>query len=484
MFDTIKNFIEVNHFLIWTIISILIAIAIISQKSMQLWIRDFWVRFPVIGSLARLAKNHTHGNKSWMRSEEELCGIYKPYVSMLSLKVFNERIEYMRKAGDLGRTPIPLWVISLLALLVVAEGLGFSFILGSWMARDGSANTHTLLMLAIVFVLATILLAVTHAAGHQYYRTSLLRSCFARFKGKGGQEYSSKSVALTNPQNVDDNEPDYVQTVNRVANHSRDTGSFAMGIIALIAIIVIAVSSTAMRWENLQGELTKQSIQESAAGNPFDNIALPTEVTAPQHAADQKAKTEVSDSTKIEGLSAFFMLGFIFVITQIVGMGAGYKYGFVGKETYSKIEGKWFQKTGAYADTGGVSTYESYVSLHEPLLDLANSRLKELQQRMEANSHEKLALNKNFVDYLREQKKNASEAFYADEAPANNNNTALDNAIAEISNIAEDDIEAQQAYYSGLTASVQSEIKPWLKQRKDKRLAALAQKNKEMEDLF
>lgn len=87
------------------------------------------------------------------------------------------------------------------------------------------------------------------------------------------------------------------------------------------------------------------------------------------------------------------MLGFIFVITQIVGMGTGYKYGFAGRESDQ-----------AFKATGGFSTYEDYLSYYRPLRDMVNGRLKDLQQRIESKSHTKLSLNKSFDDFLREQR--------------------------------------------------------------------------------
>jgi len=212
-----------------------------------------------IGSIAKLAKDTTRGNDGWMRAEEKLCAIYKPYIILMNESRFNERIEYMRKAADLGRRPTPPWVWVLLVVLVIAEGLGFSYLLGSWMAREGSANTHTLLMFAIVLVLCVILVALTHAAGHQYFRTSLLRACFRRYKDVAGKEYTSQQIALKDKQSIDDAQPDYIQCANRVAKHSHDKGSYAAGIIAILAIAFIAIASTAMRWHNLEGELIRES---------------------------------------------------------------------------------------------------------------------------------------------------------------------------------------------------------------------------------
>lgn len=373
----------------------LVIMAYIANQRFKLWVVDFWATFPVIGTIARLSRDKTKGNNGWLRAEEKLCAAYKPFVNLITRRMFDQRIEYMRKSADLGRTPTPMWAWFLLVILVIAEGMGFSYLLGSWMAREGSANTHTLLMFAIVLVLCVILVALTHFAGHQYYRTSLLRSCFARYKERGSDEYSVHTVALKDDQDIDSREPDFKQTINRVGKHSHDVGSYAGGIIAIIAIV-----STYMRVQNMEAEMARVVTGEAhvasssqASGNPFDALLLPESVTSSQNAADSQAKNEEMNAFSKEGLAAFAMLGFIFVITQIVGMGTGYKYGFAGRESDQ-----------AFKATGGFSTYEDYLSYYRPLRDMVNGRLKDLQQRIESKSHTKLSLNKSFDDFLREQR--------------------------------------------------------------------------------
>lgn len=493
MLESISNFASAYALLLSLLIATVLTIVALSQRSVRLWLRDFWVKTPFIGDIARLAKDNTRGNNGWMRAEENLSAIYKKYIVLLSETKFNARIEYMRKAGDLGRTPTPLWVWFLMVILVVAEGLGFSYLLGSWMAREGSASTHTLLMFAIVLVLCIILVALTHAAGHQYHRTSLLRACFKRYKDVAGDEYSSRMVALNAEQSLDDKQPDYIQCANRVATNSHDKGSYAAGIITVITIAFIAITSTVMRWQNLEGELNRETTlktQSMPSDPPFGNLTLPTEISDAQKTADNKAGTEAKNSTEMEGLTAFAMLGFIFVITQIVGMGAGYKYGFVGKET-----------KGAFKDTGGFSTYDAYWVYFQPIMDLANARLTDLQQRLEQHSHQKMSLSKSFYDYLTEQQVRSDNTRSAldpsKSPPTSSNRVSASGEMPEINRLeaakaallAQPDKEAQKKHFLSLPSELQNELKPWLKQRKEEEAEAARQEAKarektELADLF
>lgn len=489
MMESISSFAAAYATLLSLLVATAMVIIALSQQRVRFWLRDFWVTFPVLGNIAQLAKDRTSSKDGWTRAEEKLCAIYKPYIVLLSESTFNERIEYLRKSADLGRAPTPMWVWVLLVVLVIAEGLGFSYLLGSWMAREGSANTHTLLMFAIVLVLCVILVALTHAAGHQYYRTSLLRSCFKRYKDTGGNEYASRQIALKDEQSKDDNEPDYKQIANRVAKHSHDKGSYAAGIIAIVAIAFIAVVSTYMRVQNLESELSKETSlqQPQAAANPFSKLPLPTDVATPQRQADAKAAAETTSATEKEGLAAFAMLGFIFVITQIVGMGAGYKYGFAGKESLD-----------AYRATGGYSTYDDYWAYFQPIRDLINARLKDLQQRMEEHSHTKLALSKTFDDFLFEQSEQSNSIRRNIDKPRNGPASAgetaklaqsapdepsIEMAKSELSRLA--DKKQQQDYFLSLPTHLQSELKPWLKQRKEEAARKEAEsKAAELDELF
>lgn len=490
--EEIRSFITAYSTVLGAVLATALAVVVLSRQRVRFWLRDFWVTFPFFGDIARLAKDSTKGNDGWMRAEEKLCGIYKPYLVLFDESTFNERIEYLRKSADLGRAPTPMWAWVLLVVLVIAEGLGFSYLLGSWMAREGSANTHTLLMLAIVLVLCVILVALTHAAGHQYYRTSLLRSCFQRFKDTGGREYAVQLIALKDAQTKDDSAPDYKQIVNRVAKHSHDKGSYTAVVIAVIAIVFIGVVSTYMRMQNLEAEMSRETAlqQSPAAGNPFASVqldvgrdqvqlTLPADVTAPQQQADDKAKSETSSATEKEGLAAFAMIGFIFVITQIVGIGAGYKYGFAGKESKE-----------AYRATGGYSTYDDYWAYFEPIRDLVNGRLKGLQQRLEQDSHTQFNLSKTFDDYLLEQKRRSEEMRggidRSIQRPRSDEGLvpdAVGAAKAELSRMT--DKKQQQEYFQGLDAPVQEALKPWLKQRKEEAARKEAEtKAAELEDLF
>jgi len=372
-----------------------LAIYFAFQYQINFWWLNFWYSIPFVGKLARLSRDTTRSsNSGWLRAEETLCSDYRKHITTTSELEFRKRLTYMSKAQDLGRHPHPGWMVAVLALLLVAEGLGFSYLLGTWMAREGSANVHTLLMLAIVFVICTIMLFLTHAAGHQLYRTGLIKRSDKEWRDSGQEKpLRTQEVKLDDDQAVDDAAPAFTQTVNRVGTH----GSHVMVVITAIAVIAIAGVSTWMRVNHLNQEMIERTAVQgtsSGDGNPFtsDKPSIPAELAKPQQEADMTARAESLSNEKGEGLAAFIMLALIFVVTQIVSIYAGYKYGFAGKESAA-----------AYRGTRGYATYDDYMDRFEPMIQVGQAKLQTLQRNLSAlGGNFRLSLTKTFDDFIRD----------------------------------------------------------------------------------
>lgn len=400
------DFLATNMSLVLFTISciLLIAIYFAFKYKIDLWWLNLWYSLPFVGRIARLSRDSTRYPKdnSWTNSERKLCEDYKNFVHFSDEESFKRRLDYLSRAQDTGRTPLPGWMFFVLGVLLVAEGLGFSYLLGTWMAMEGSENTHQILMIAIVFVLAIVMLFVTHQAGHQTYRTNLIRRCNKEWRDDGQPERFASHPELSlqkdleSPTSLDAKQPPYTQCVNRVGT----SGSYLMLYIAVLAIIVIAVTSTWMRVKHLEAMQSAETMGTPQAAltsstldpaNPFAN--LPPELAVPQAVAEIKGGVDTKEATAGEGIMAFAMLGFIFIITQIVAIAAGYKWGFAGKNSND-----------AYKGTRGFVTYDDYLNFFEPAIQTAQSKLQSLQQAMaERDGNKGLALKKSFTDYLIEK---------------------------------------------------------------------------------
>lgn len=349
---------------------------------------DATYRFPVIGKLARFSKDYSETKRgSWLNVEASLCHDYARHVTAISKADFERNIEYLRKAYDHGRKPMPTGVFFLISLLVLLEGLGFSYLLSSWMALDGSQNDRYLLTAAIVIVLAAILVWVTHSAGHQLYRTRLLRSCFQQFQAnlmgheEGSKRYtqfSSKIISLNQDQSQDEDQPPHVQCANRVVTRPDDLGSYAWVWLAVCLVVIIAAFSVVLRIETLRSS----DVLTGGAGAvvfPGANNASPAGnvAAALEHAA----------------LASFAILSTIFVVTQFVGMGVGYWYGFAGKQSKE-----------AYHATHGCADYDTYFRPVRRRMSIADLRLTTLHRLMEKRLPYELNWTRDFLEFIRDER--------------------------------------------------------------------------------
>ena len=346
---------------------------------------DWAYRMPLVGRLARYSNDYSetrHG--TWLNSEAQLCHDYAKHLTCMPRDEFENHTEYLRKCYDNGRKPMPVWAWGLFGVLLIAEAFGFSFMLAQWMAMEATESTAMLITAGIVLVLSGILLWVTHSAGHQIYRTRLLRSCFQQFQAHGlhdqsnrerNRRYTSHIISLSQDQSIDDSEPDHVQCANRVATSPHDTGSYGWVWIALGLIIVIAILSTVLRIETLysSGEVAQMQGGFFGGGGGVD--------------ADQQQAKEYA------AITSFGILATIFVVTQLVGMGIGYKFGFAGRESKQ-----------AYGLTRGCPDYETYYRPINSRTSIAKSRLASLHARMERRMPGEIDWSRDFLKFIEEER--------------------------------------------------------------------------------
>ena len=395
--NSLSTLIQQNAALLISLLVLGIAIALF--LAFREWLSyawmNLWYSVSFIGKLARLSRNTTRVfGTGWLQSERTLCSDYAEYVAITSKAQFVQALEYLSKAQDLGRRPLPAWMLVVLVILLIAEGLGFATLVSDVMSREGSQNQHLLLTFAISLVMCIIMIIVTHEAGHQLHRTGLIRRCDKEWRDRGQKvDFNTQQIKLQDDQSMDDGAPGYTQTVNRVGTN----GSYAMVAVAVIAIVAIALGSTAMRIKNLDGRLYEETAVPAATAlfssdSPTQAVA-PPDLAGPQKKADDQARAEALANEKEEAWFAFVILGVIFVVTQIVGIYTGIKYGFSAKEGNA-----------AYRQTLGFATYSAYLDHVEPIIHRAQAQLAELQRRLAANpGNVRLDLGKRFNDFLAER---------------------------------------------------------------------------------
>lgn len=368
----------------------LVALHLVYREATGFFYMDLFYGLPWVGKLASLSRDVSRNRGTgWLISEETLCADYKKYVDPISEQQFHNRLEYLRKAGDTGRKPLSIILMLMLGLLIAAEALGFSFLLSTAMAQEGSANLHTTMTFAVTAVVAVVFAFIMHAAGHQLHRSGLIARAFRNARMDDGRQLIDKEINLNANQASDDDQPTYQQLVNRVGHNK----SYGFVIAAIVLVVTVFVGSTYMRIQHLNNTLIQETVAGAdTGGNPFaeGKPAIPDEAMAPQRDALERAKKESDSATKGEGYAAFLVLGVIFVFTQFVGVMFGMKYGFAGKDS-----------TDAHHETLGCATYERYQRVFAPRLHKARARLRNLQQRIVAsNGTTAMDLRGDFDEYL------------------------------------------------------------------------------------
>jgi hypothetical protein len=368
----------------------------------SLWCLNLWYSLPVVGKLARLARVHRAPGPTddWHQSERTLCNDYKRFVRVKDRRQFLDCKTYLKKAGDSGRRPLPsaMWVM--IAALVFVEALGFSYVLAGWSVPGASENRQVQFSYGLAFVFSVILVAFTHFAGHELYRSNTIRHAL---KERSHDRNSSGSIRSrswdleeslndpSKPQSADDEQPAYTQLANRVGAQP----TYVVTVLTLIAIFAVASITTVVRNKTFEHEQNAES-----AGQIDPNYgAVPPELSSTQAAADRKATQEGKVLAQEASLTTFILLAILFVFLQILGIILGMKWGFAGRESAK-----------AYALSGGrrFATFDDYRAYYlDYVVDIAQNKLESLRQRMTAKSERNgwpmpRFTRKGFIDFLAE----------------------------------------------------------------------------------
>jgi len=328
--------------------------------------RLFLYKLYKVGSLAKTKIVDTDGKFSqWTKSEQHL----------------DEMDTYLKKSAQSDRRPMPLAIVFALFILVAAEAMGFSFLLSQYMAMEGSQNILLLLTAAIVIVICLLMVAITHSAGHQLYVANLCSKFRKQWEedpspSKGAYEVGGR-ISPNDDQKQDDNRPRY----NQFSSRAEHKDSYFMVWVAGVAIVLIFGLSTYMRWEHLKEIDTQEAMGSNGAavtqqgGNPYGTNAsqngLPSQIVDDNKAVEAKGKGDEQAAKEQGGLAAFVFLGVIFVFTQIVGIFAGHKWGFINEQAAS-----------AYRATKGFASYNEVKLFQDQFIVPVEELMAKLQSKM------------------------------------------------------------------------------------------------------
>jgi hypothetical protein len=403
-----KEFFATYPYALWSIVSVLIAcIAIMTfWEKVRWWWLNTWYSFPIIGTTARLSKDSNRVTDSgWFKSERKLCQDFKKFIRVRDEHDFNEKITYISRAGDTGRssTPILIWILT--CALVFVEAMGFSYVLAGYTIPGASESTQQLGAIGIAFLVSVLLVAFTHYSGHELYVSGKIAQARRSWNDSDRQfELGAVEIPLAAPQSQDDGKPAYVQLTNRVGAHAK----YVVTICTVILVLMVAVGATYVRGKVMEKTLHQSVTGSSAAlsiqgsGLSLNMTELPAADAQISAEAERKAKQDEDEIDTKGSWGTFIVLAFIFVFLQILGVIFGYKWGFAGKQSKKAYEAIGAGRYSSYAD---VREHYSMVA------DAAQAHLENLQQRMMARNGASgtrgVHTAKTFIDYMHEERAKA-----------------------------------------------------------------------------
>lgn len=490
-----KEFFGTYPLAAWSIVSVLLALVVIVSlwEKVKWWWFNTWVNFPVIGRIASLTRdgNEDTAHPGWFTGERTLCQEYKDFIHIQDEHDFNEKITYLTKAGDNGRSETPKWIWLLTISMVFVEAMGFSYVLAGYTLPGASENLQQTGAYGIAFLISVILVAFTHMAGRELYKSERIKNARREWvEDKREHKLFTGTIPLARPQNQDDGMPTYTQLTNRVGSHP----SYKIFGLTVVFVVLVACLATYVRGQVLERELDARVTQvntqavEAAQSSTSSldmsgkNVSLPEADAAANHDADKKVAADEANIDRHGGWATFIVLAFVFVFLQILGIIFGYRWDFAGQNSAE-----------AFRDIGR-GRYSSYTAVREhyrKIADTAQARLAVLQQRiMNRNGSVGTSgqhLSKTFRDYIQETRvadatDRANERVHTERerAAAHAAPTpvlrvlqpaafaTLEQVLAELDRLGEDK-DAKRALIGALHADLGSAVRGALKAQKEEK---------------
>ncbi|KQN57846.1 hypothetical protein [Erwinia sp. Leaf53] len=375
---------------------------------------------PVIGHIARLSRASEPrrtgtGQGLWYPSEEAICAKYWKYyrTSNHTADFYLHCVDYLSKVDERGRKPTSLLLWFCTAGLVALEAFIFALVLSPFIATNITANQAEASAIVVSVLIGVILVPATHRMGKELHRNTLLKKI--RYWHTEAR-HSNTALALQNDKDIslettyqDDNQPNYLQMLNRVPHNAQVTPQYWATGIAVALILFFAIGAYFVRAATIDNQDTQAvngspfSQQVSPAASPFD---LPAEAVADNAAADNKAGAEIASNRVFASKLTFIILSVIFVGVQLIGILIGMYYSLVGID--SKAAAKY---------VGDFSSSQEFADFHamrrEQVARSAQDKLATLQNRLlmkrSLSQSEALTRLPTFQDYIEGKQQEADK---------------------------------------------------------------------------
>ncbi len=326
------------------------------------WRMNYFYRWPLIGRMSSHKKNlHLDAKTGWFDGEKQLCADFYPMYWKYAQKsegFYEDCKDYLAKASETGRTPIPKLRSIVLWLFVFGEAVIFSQLILAF-AGELSNNQITWIAPVIALLIAIVLLFLTEKTGHELYKNfqiNKIRVWHASDKEASHNIPRPNLHVRLDKNHLDASDADYQQILNRLDDVNAEvTPTYwnTIGTGILIAIIAIVAFTE-------RASLNVDIIADTPAG----------------------------------AYATYLFYSIVFLSIQAMGIALGYTYGFASKE------GKK-----AWEETHKFLTSDDYLMPYKIKADhyafLGQNRLSELQKyiRSVIKNEDSEKVDKTFLAY-------------------------------------------------------------------------------------
>jgi hypothetical protein len=365
-------------------------------ESTSLWLMSTWHSLPLLGGIAWLARRHQGGLRSASESPavRSLCGSYAKFIRVLSRSDYDNYMNYLRKAGDLGRTPFPPYLRVVIFTMILLEAAGLAYVLAGWTLPGASEFAQRVAALGIGFLIAVILVFFTHWAGLEIDQSNRYRLDRREWieAGRHGPLYGP-DLSLNDDQRVDDREPAFRQRATR--GHGKS--SYLLTTITMIMVLVVGSGAAFVRGQVLEQEIVSDTANRARAMQRFGLVG--PEANSAAAVADQRLTQQEISIKRRGGWGTLMILVVIFFFLQVLGMFFGYRHAFNGRlsrDAYRAMMADRF------------SSYNELLHYYDRVADLAQGKLDRLYQLLELKQREPLLDEPSpprytFRDYLQQR---------------------------------------------------------------------------------
>ncbi|HUN91791.1 MAG TPA: hypothetical protein VMU33_07025 [Burkholderiaceae bacterium] len=374
------------------------AILATGWEAIALRVQSAWHSIPLVGGIAWLARRERRREgMERMGSQSSavvaLCGSYARFIRVLNRADYDNNMNYLRKAGDLGRKPFPsvLWVV--IFSMVLVEAAGLAYVLAGWTLPGASEFAQRIAAGGIGFLIAVILVFFTHWAGVEIYHSKLYRRDRREWLAAGRQgALFGPDLSLNDAQNVDDGEPAFRQRATR--GHGKS--SYVLTTITMIMVLAVGSGAAFVRGQVLEQELVLEQATRQHTLLRFELDGADTTAAAGERAAaEQRVVQQEVEIKRRGGWGTLIILAVIFFFLQLLGIFFGYRYSFNGRlsrDAYRALMADRF------------SSYSELLQYYDRIADVAQSKVERLQQLLErkhgGGMGRSLGLHYTFRDYL------------------------------------------------------------------------------------